>query len=484
MKESIDIAKEVDAKKGFSPTKSDNSIHRVKNEHEKRLGSLRSVIDTIGSDGGAPSVNSIATQLSGMHTAQRASVLLALQRTHGNRYVQRVVVGIQAKLTIGQPTDKYEQEADRVMQMSEHQSQQQKGEEEEKKIQTKPLIKYIFPLFQRQVEKEEEEEPIQAKLISSEHPILQRPEEGDEEKPIMIKSISRRTHISEDLHIRLNRSRGGGQPLPEANRNFMERRFGIDFSGVRVHTDSDTAQMSRELNAEAFTLGKHIYFGAGRYSPGTSSGKRLLAHELTHVIQQSNAKEEGRIQCHECETAALHRCPGTRVSTVVSAFQEAASCLPQAKLRIENYINVPIDRTNHLAASALRQHFSWTEDIRQQLPYPDIPQMVLSVINNSLSNITQPIHAFCPPTPSSTVHRRDIYAGSPTAWAGTNCYEFYEPFFTERAPRGKISIHEMMHSWESMNDVAYEGDDDYPPNARAAQNNADSYAALIRDLGI
>jgi hypothetical protein len=65
-------------------------------------------------------------------------------------------------------------------------------------------------------------------------------------------------------------------------------RFGIDFSGVRLHTDSDAAQMSRELNAEAFTYGRDIYFGAGRYSPGTSSGKRLLAHELTHLVQRTD----------------------------------------------------------------------------------------------------------------------------------------------------------------------------------------------------
>jgi outer membrane protein OmpA-like peptidoglycan-associated protein len=74
----------------------------------------------------------------------------------------------------------------------------------------------------------------------------------------------------------------------------MERRFGIDFSAVRSHTDSDAAQMSRELNAEAFTYGRDIYFGAGRYSPGTLSGKRLMAHELTHVVQQQSI--EGTIR--------------------------------------------------------------------------------------------------------------------------------------------------------------------------------------------
>ena len=114
MKESVAIAKDADRKKDFSPTKSDNSIQRLRNEPERQLGSLRGVIGNITRDGGTPSANSIATELSSMHTAQRASVLLALQRTHGNRYVQRIVTGIQAKLVVGQPGDKYEQEADRL----------------------------------------------------------------------------------------------------------------------------------------------------------------------------------------------------------------------------------------------------------------------------------------------------------------------------------------------------------------------------------
>jgi hypothetical protein len=106
MNESVAVAKEAAAKKGFSPTK-DNSIHRVRNEYERQLGSLGGVIDNIRSNGGKPSVESIATHLSGMHTAQHAPVLLPLQQTHDNRYVQRVVTGIQAKLKVGQPGDIY-----------------------------------------------------------------------------------------------------------------------------------------------------------------------------------------------------------------------------------------------------------------------------------------------------------------------------------------------------------------------------------------
>ena len=72
------------------------------------------MVGNIKSNGGTPSAESIATELGSMHTAQRAPVLLALQQTHGNQYVQQVVAGIQAKLKIGQPGDMYEQEADRL----------------------------------------------------------------------------------------------------------------------------------------------------------------------------------------------------------------------------------------------------------------------------------------------------------------------------------------------------------------------------------
>ncbi len=123
MKESVAVAKEAAAKKDFSPAKSDISIHRVRDEPERQLDSLRGVIGNIRRDGGRPSVENIATQLSGMHSIQRAPALLALQRTHGNRYVQRVVAGIRAKLKIGHLGDIYEQEADRgaekVMRMAE-----------------------------------------------------------------------------------------------------------------------------------------------------------------------------------------------------------------------------------------------------------------------------------------------------------------------------------------------------------------------------
>jgi hypothetical protein len=84
--------------------------------------------------------------------------------------------------------------------------------------------------------------------------------------------------------------RSPGKPLDPATRAFMEQRFGYDFSQVRVHTDSKAAESARALNAMAYTFGRDVVFGPGRYSPMTSSGTKLLAHELTHVVQQTGSK--------------------------------------------------------------------------------------------------------------------------------------------------------------------------------------------------
>lgn len=81
-----------------------------------------------------------------------------------------------------------------------------------------------------------------------------------------------------------------GQPLDPATRSFMEPRFSHDFSGVRVHTDGRAAASAREVSANAYTVGPNIVFGAGQFAPGTHEGRRLIAHELTHVVQQIGAE--------------------------------------------------------------------------------------------------------------------------------------------------------------------------------------------------
>jgi phage-related protein len=88
---------------------------------------------------------------------------------------------------------------------------------------------------------------------------------------------------SHEIHSAVS---AGGTPLSPGVRTFMEPRFGADFGGVRIHTGEHAAQLSHNLNAHAFTVGNHIFFGRGQYQPDAGSGKELIAHELTHTIQQ------------------------------------------------------------------------------------------------------------------------------------------------------------------------------------------------------
>ena len=178
---------------------------------------------------------------------------------------------IQTKLKINEPGDIYEQEADRVAEQVMRMGEVQRQPDEEL-VQKKPVI---TPLVQRQSEEEEEEEEdfIQTREL---------PRQSPKVTPALLSSIQS--------------LKGGGQPLPESVRTFFEPRFGYDFSHVRIHTDGPASGVARAINAHAYTVGRNVAFGAGEYAPGTTEGNRLLAHELTHVLQQKGKPDSPLVQ--------------------------------------------------------------------------------------------------------------------------------------------------------------------------------------------
>ncbi len=225
---------------------------------------------------------------------------------------------VQPKLTIGQPNDKYEVEADAmadkvVQRLSATDVQSKK----ETTVQAKPLATSITPVVQKKCtscEKEEQhlkqedenlvqESPLELQL----KPIFESnaPPPPDDDQTIQRKCAACEkegekklqakpnhtgpTTSAPSLESTLTSSKGGGSPLPENTRLQMEDSFGTDFSGVRVHTDSSAVQMNKDLSAQAFAHGSDIYFNQGKYDPNSSSGKHLLAHELTHTVQQKGA---------------------------------------------------------------------------------------------------------------------------------------------------------------------------------------------------
>jgi hypothetical protein len=259
--------------------------------------------------------------------------ILALQHAAGNHAVSHL---IQTKLTVGPAGDRYEQEADRVaeqvltMPLPSPARRGAGGEvqrQEEEELQAKPVAATITPLVQRQEEEDlqakplvqrqdeeelqakrwvqrQDEEELQAKRWVQRQdeeelqakPLVQRQDEEElQAKPIVRRQADGGFEAGPELEGRLAARKGSGNPLSQETRAFMEPRLGADFSGVRVHSGSEAGQMSKELKAQAFTHGQDIYLGAGRYDPDTDAGKRLLAHELTHVVQQTGT-EQARIQ--------------------------------------------------------------------------------------------------------------------------------------------------------------------------------------------
>lgn len=113
------------------------------------------------------------------------------------------------------------------------------------------------------------------------------PETEGEEDTVQKKDAGPAPDAGPDVESQISGLRGGGQPLPQSLRDFFEPRFGYDFSRVRIHSDARAAESARKLQAKAFTVGRDVIFGEGQHAVATPEGRHLLAHELTHVVQQT-----------------------------------------------------------------------------------------------------------------------------------------------------------------------------------------------------
>jgi hypothetical protein len=240
--------------------------------------------------------------------ALRPADIFALQRSVGNRAVQRILAGrsqalqrgrvtIQAKLAVGPAGDHYEREADRVAQQvmtmdaqSAGPSIQRTSENAEEDLQRKPSPISITPLVQRQTSPDDEE--IQTSLLQDQ-------------------TSAEAVPAGPDIETAIQSARGSGQSLPEAFSDRMERAFAADFSGVRVHTNAAADSLNHSLQARAFTTGENLFFKQGEYNPHSREGQQLIAHELTHVVQQSGHRDQGAnsIQANTIQGTAIQRAP-------------------------------------------------------------------------------------------------------------------------------------------------------------------------------
>ncbi len=197
---------------------------------------------------------------------------------------------VQAKLQVSSPADPQEKEADavagKVMAMAapvaaapvdEHEKvQRQPDAEKEKILHVKPILSADM------VVQKKERAPKDALQNITYSNLVPYAVKGN----LLYRSGRPPPDVSTSFQQNLSASKGAGNPLPNDTRSFMESRFNADFANVRVHTNAGALQMSSQVQAHAFTHGNDIYFNSGKYAPHTSGGKTLLAHELTHTIQQ------------------------------------------------------------------------------------------------------------------------------------------------------------------------------------------------------
>jgi hypothetical protein len=248
------------------------------------------------------------------------SPLEAQQHALGNQAVQRLIDSraVQPKLTVGAPNDVYEQEADRVadhvMGMSPqtaagsagtqtvHRTEVHRAEDDKKKDAkgTDAPKKEGGKAGGKEAggkdggkDKKKEDDKAKRK------PIL------DDEKDKKDEEVQREAtdealvpEVSPALEASLDAQHGGGEPLPDSLKEFFEPRIGADLSDVRIHTDQRAADAAAELEAQAFTHERDVYFGAGYFEPESTRGRWLLAHELTHTVQQtktSGSPDQGAV---------------------------------------------------------------------------------------------------------------------------------------------------------------------------------------------
>jgi hypothetical protein len=312
-----------------------------------------------------------------------AGMLMSLQRSHGNRYVQRLLnttliqrdcgcgaacpdcgqvaqaeeqdrpslqqksatlpAFIQAKLTVSQPGDPYEQEADRVA-------------EEVMRMPEPGTVTSYAPIVQRQAISRHslprEVGQIGRQAATADQPGVDE-EEITTESLLSFKEKAGASHdIDADVESQIRAIRGGGEPLSADLKAFFEPRFGVDFSDVRIHTGSAAAETAQKVQARAYTLGSDIAFAPGEFQKDSPESRKLLAHELTHVVQQGSQIMTVMRAC-ACTAAA-----GSTAPTSTQHAQLTASDFPNLKMG-DYCVTAPATKTYNCIAWSIGNTSMW-----------------------------------------------------------------------------------------------------------------------------
>lgn len=254
---------------------------------------------------------------------------------------------IQTKLSVSHPGDEYEQEADRVAERIMRMPQAASLEE--------PATMGAAPSISRWVRQRDANHiGRQSDGDKPEDAAASPDEDFNESNLLSLKEAAGSSHApSPGVEAQIQSMRGSGQPLSPDLRAFFEPRFQRDFSQVRVHTDSRAAQTTQALNARAYTLGRDIAVAPGEYRPETAAGRLLLAHELTHVVQQQPDQVQTVMRACDCPAMGASAATSSQDSFLRGSF-------PQ--LRTGDYcVTAPATPTYNCFAWSMRDTSKWLE---------------------------------------------------------------------------------------------------------------------------
>lgn len=269
-------------------------------------------------------------------------------------------------------------------------------------------------------------------------------------------------------------NKGSGHGLDDSTSSFMKERFGYDFSHVRLHTDSYAARKSNELNAEAFTIGRDVFFNAGRYNPSSMDGKSLLAHELTHVVQQKSAHSLIQFQrfrdCTPSITGTTGRLTQADIDTLINSARLVGGTM--ALHAVNAMRGIRAGTGSATAMAALANHFG--------APTPAQINTIFSRFENIQRRLTDESLFICN-TAGSFYCKRAWCAYTRVLSQGYThlCPGWFEdPYTCLGLNRSRNMVHEAAHAAGAPNDT-YPGAG-YPP--ANAHDNAPSYAGFANEV--
>ena len=404
----------------------------------------------------APSSRS-ATTSNDVSPATPSTPWQVLHQTLGNQGMQRLLRAgvIQAKLRVGQPNDSYEREADHVAD---------------------------------QVMRMPASQPQLACACGGECPKCRTPQPDQEHVRLQTKRVQ-----SSDLGhttappIVNEVLRSPGQPLDPATRAFMEPRFGHDFGQVRVHTDANAAESARRVDAVAFTVGHHLVFDSRRFAPHTTEGRRLLAHELTHVVQQNRGAADGQLQRQPpVGTAPARRttaytftgCTDAEMETISVNVRQSYLMVVNAREQMTSLILSIIQAESSRDYALSRDAISLRSVVGRLFGADTLE--VLRDVRNNFTRIANRYRAdrevVCHHDPDrNQVASAEV--GGTRIWIGP---EFFSRYTDNLDARPRIFIHEMAHNAgieHDMTGIAITAGETETRPAQVA-HHADSYAEL------